>query len=1153
MTWNATGIMSSSSYLSDALNEHSVDFCGISEHWLYNKDLHFLDKINNNYISHATSDKDLLLPVHRKVGKGGVALLWNRKLDSYVTTLDKNSDRIIGIQIKYSPHSYMYLFQVYLPSRSHVLDVYKTCIEELENILSMYMCKGIVIIMGDMNAQIFPRAHSCRIDGRDQYFLDFIEYNNIVSVSSLDIRTGPNTTFVSFDGKSESHIDHILVPYEKCDLISSCNIPDDCSLNVSSHRPVLCSIQVPHIFSQPSTQESDVINWSKVKQDDKKLYTESLQNDVILNEVLNREIRSEGDVDNMYNQLVNRLNDTTKKCISKSKFKPHLKPYWNKELTDAHQLMKYKRTLWKESGKPRGSTYLAYREYKQAKTEFRKLHREIVSQYLKELDDQINTAAEIDTKRFLKLIKSRRSKTGSKATSEITFNGTTYRDPQEINEQWQLYFAQLYTPDESEIFDSNVKTEVEHELRHIKQDCRDIPNSLTIDDHLVSDAIKTSKQGRACGEDRLYYESIKYGGVIVKDILLKLFTTMLNFSHTPKSMKRGIIITLYKGGNKKKNDPNSYRAITLSSLILKLYEKVILTLCKEDGKAELNMLQTGFQPNMGCMMTAFMVRESMHFTAEFGSKLYMCFLDIRQAFDRVWQDLLMVKLYRKGFNISLIKATIDLYEDMFSCVRSQGVISDWFPVKQGTRQGGCLSPFLYLVFGNDLLDELSRSAYCFMMYGMQCGFPAYADDLLLLSLLKRGMNCLMDICFSNSIMERCLYHYLKTNVMVANETKPKYLEHIRTWSLGGNNIEETESYTHLGVICNKYLNLNSIIEGSCKKLRSTFLSLINSGVYEDGFHPLTSRHLYQTIVLPKALYGCKLWNSLNLDHIFKLEKAHRFCIKYMQSIPKDTRTVIALSCVGAVSIETEIDRRKLIFFGQLCNLLPDMRVKEIFVYRLVHYINSPCSITGFLPDIHRILGKYGLEYVMYSFISDGKFPSKQSWKTLVTRNIMNVETANLQCAIANEQSLHGFEIIHGEVCPCPIWEFSKENREHTNRSITVMNLLSRLFGFSYDKMCILCGLQTDSIAVHLIMYCRGNCSVRTRLWNTLYTYLGQDNYELFIDLTPREQCIEILASLPSFTLTESTRKECSTQIIIFLHKLGSSLRLPYKRGSGILW
>ena len=77
---------------------------------------------------------------------------------------------------------------------------------------------------------------------------------------------------------------------------------------------------------------------------------------------------------------------------------------------------------------------------------------------------------------------------------------------------------------------------------------------------------------------------------------------------------------------------------------------------------------------------------------------------------------------------------------------------------------------------------------------------------------------------------------------------------------------------------------------------------------------------------------------------------------------------------------------------------------------------------------------------------------------------------------------------------------------------------------------------------------------RSRLWNTLYMYeyLGRFNYELFIELSPREQCIEMLASLPSFALSDSTRKDCFTQIIILLHKLGNSLRLPYKRGSGIL-
>ena len=62
MSWNVTGLSSSSSY-------HSVDFCGLSEHWLYDKDLHFLCKINSAYSSFAVSDNSLRLECARKVGK----------------------------------------------------------------------------------------------------------------------------------------------------------------------------------------------------------------------------------------------------------------------------------------------------------------------------------------------------------------------------------------------------------------------------------------------------------------------------------------------------------------------------------------------------------------------------------------------------------------------------------------------------------------------------------------------------------------------------------------------------------------------------------------------------------------------------------------------------------------------------------------------------------------------------------------------------------------------------------------------------------------------------------------------------------------------------------------------------------------------------
>lgn len=235
------------------------------------------------------------------------------------------------------------------------------------------------------------------------------------------------------------------------------------------------------------------------------------------------------------------------------------------------------------------------------------------------------------------------------------------------------------------------------------------------------------------------------------------------------------------------------------------------------------------------------------------------------------------------------------------------------------------------------------------------------------------------------------------------------------------------------------------------------------------------------------------------------------------------------------------------FFGQLCNAAPELRVKEVFVYRLIHYVNSPSSVTGFFPDLHRILGKYKLEHYMYSFINSGLFPSKLAWRTIVNRSIKDHETFNTQCSIVTDESLLGFEKVYQATKPCFIWELSKEYREHTNRCITVMKLCSKLFGFRYEQICLECGMKTDTIAIHLIMYGRNNCSVRFKLWNTLYVYLGLCSYEMFISLSPREQCIEMVAGLPSFTLSDDTRKQCVLKLIVRLHKLGRTLRLPYKQ------
>lgn len=118
-TWNCTGIMSSASYLNDLMINNDLDICGISEHWLYEYDLNFLNCINGNYTSYSISDPDLLFPSNRRVGKGGIGILWKKSLNNNISPLVLQSKYIIGIEVLLGPGSYLYIFQVYMPCKNH--------------------------------------------------------------------------------------------------------------------------------------------------------------------------------------------------------------------------------------------------------------------------------------------------------------------------------------------------------------------------------------------------------------------------------------------------------------------------------------------------------------------------------------------------------------------------------------------------------------------------------------------------------------------------------------------------------------------------------------------------------------------------------------------------------------------------------------------------------------------------------------------------------------------------------------------------------------------------------------------------------------------------------------------------------------------------
>ena len=109
---------------------------------------------------------------------------------------------------------------------------------------------------------------------------------------------------------------------------------------------------------------------------------------------------------------------------------------------------------------------------------------------------------------------------------------------------------------------------------------------------------------------------------------------------------------------------------------------------------------------------------------------------------------------------------------------------------------------------------------------------------------------------------------------------------------------------------NKYGTIDNNVKEAASNLKGTFLSLINSGVHEGGLNQITSKSIYKAVVLPKALYGCELWYSLQSKHIDLLEKAHTFCVKFMQSLPRRTSTDLAFSLLNIKSILCGIEYNK---------------------------------------------------------------------------------------------------------------------------------------------------------------------------------------------------------------------------------------------------
>ena len=360
----------------------------------------------------------------------------------------------------------------------------------------------------------------------------------------------------------------------------------------------------------------------------------------------------------------------------------------------------------------------------------------------------------------------------------------------------------------------------------------------------------------------------------------------------------------------------SYRAIAGSSLILKLFEKVILLVWGHLLTSD--SLQFGFKEKTSTTQCTWLVTEVVQHFLRQGSHPIVTLLDCKAAFDTCKFDILFKRVLEKGVPAIVVRALMFSYQQQYAWVRWGNTRSDIFTIKNGTRQGSIASPVLWSVYCDLLIMELRHLGLGAHVAGLYMGVAAYADDLVLIAPSRHAMQQMLSVCedyaerynimFSTDddptkSKSKCIFMVGKARHL----TKPVPL------MLCGKDLPWVDTATHLG----HELHSSGTMEHDSNVARARFIDqtveVRQSFSFASPAEVVRALQVYCT-----SFYGSMLWD-LQSDGAKQLFNSWTTGIKLTWDCPRATRTYLVqqvLAC-GSTSAKVEIMARYCKFFRSL--------------------------------------------------------------------------------------------------------------------------------------------------------------------------------------------------------------------------------------------
>lgn len=333
--------------------------------------------------------------------------------------------------------------------------------------------------------------------------------------------------------------------------------------------------------------------------------------------------------------------------------------------------------------------------------------------------------------------------------------------------------------------------------------------------------LKNLKTGKATGPDGILNEMLKSGAAELSKPLTTLFNVIFSKGSYPKRWCEGLIFPIFKSGDRTK--PENYRGITLCSNLAKTYSMILNNrLLKFIEKEKIGAKeQIAFKKKARTVDHMFTLKSLIDVYTKKNGKLFACFVDLRKAFDKVWWNGLFYKLLNMQIGGNFYLTIKNMYQSVYSSVKTRFGVTPAFDVFQGVRQGEVLSPSLFSLYLNDLPNEISNDHSDIVSLGSH-DVPCllYADDIVLLSSTKEGLQKCLDNLQSYCCKWRLEVNLSKTKIIIFNKTGRLLRDQ---FILGGNLIECVKSYRYLGILFSNSGSFSmAIAELNSKALKASF-------------------------------------------------------------------------------------------------------------------------------------------------------------------------------------------------------------------------------------------------------------------------------------------------------------------------------------------